>query len=62
GLDVATTERLIRNAQVNATLTALFLLVTWAVVLASARSWTRSETRDARSEDALVAVGRQATA
>ncbi len=41
----AATGRLVVNAHVNATLCGVFLLVTWAVVLSSARGWLNSEPR-----------------
>jgi carbon starvation protein len=46
--DVAGT--LIRNSQINAALTAVFLLVTWMVVIASARVWLDKEQRTENRE------------
>jgi carbon starvation protein len=41
GLDAARGARLVFNDRVNAVLCALFLVITWAVVLSSARVWLR---------------------
>jgi len=53
--DLATTGRLILNAHINATLCGLFLVVTWAVVLSSARGWLQGEQRPVDSEQEAFA-------
>lgn len=53
--DPAMASRLIVNAHINATLSGLFLLVTWAVVLSSARGWWSREPRTANREQRVYA-------
>ncbi len=53
--DPATTGRLILNANINAVLCGVFLVVTWAVVLSSIRVWTGREKREESSEREVFA-------